>query len=355
MIRLHSILNRLISFNKYLSNSNLIIFSAVFIKSLTQSSLVFYNFFKSVFLPGSLSLLLGILLLNYFSTNFLRALAGWLVIGFIFFWLMSGFNFFIKRYRYGKFTSAIQRFWKRTNAYFWLIEGFLFLLFFYYYINSSKEVNYMFDEASLNQSSLLSLVNFYLTGALLLLLVLYSIFILLNINAFTFKQLLVHLSIVSVFVIFIFLIECYQFYYIISSFYETTWSYLGEEGVWESTEDSAKLRVKQQYFILALIAKYWHFLFIFFSWLFVVFKAYESKRLRYSLFAVNLQNLMLLFILNSLFAVQWFKWAFRRFYDSMYFWFFADLNSWTLYTSASETSNFFLTMNLFIKCWVYTV
>lgn len=80
----------------------------------------------------------------------------------------------------------------------------------------------MFDEASLNQSSLLSLVNFYLTGALLLLLVLYSIFILLNINAFTFKQLLVHLSIVSVFVIFIFLIECYQFYYIISSFYETT-------------------------------------------------------------------------------------------------------------------------------------
>lgn len=76
MIRLHSILNRLISFNKYLSNSNLIIFSAVFIKSLTQSSLVFYNFFKSVFLPGSLSLLLGILLLNYFSTNFLRALAG---------------------------------------------------------------------------------------------------------------------------------------------------------------------------------------------------------------------------------------------------------------------------------------
>ena len=355
MIRLHIILNHLKSFNKYLSNSNLLTFSEVFTKAFTQSILVFYNFFKSVFLPGGLAILLGILLLNYFSTNFLRALAGWLVIGFIFFWLMSGFNFFIKRYRYGKFTSAIQRFWKRTNAYFWLVEGFLFLLFFYYYINSSKEVNYMFDEASLNQSSLLSAVSFYLTSVLLLLLALYSIFILLNINAFTFKQLLVHLSIVSVFIIFIFLIECYQFYYIISSFYETTWSYLGEEGVWESTEDSVKLRIREQYFILALIAKYWHFLFIFFSWLFVVFKAYESKRLRYSLFAVNLQNLMLLFILNSLFAVQWLKWVFRRFYDSVYFWFFADFNGWTLYASASETSNFFLTMNLFIKWKVYMV
>jgi hypothetical protein len=291
----------------------------------------------------------GVLLLNYFSTNFIRALAGWLVVGFIFFWLMSGFNFFIKRYRYGKFTSAIQRFWKRTNAYFWLIEGFLFLLFFYYYLNSSQEVNYMFDEASLNQSRLVALVAFYLTGALLLLLILYSVYVLLNINAFTFKQLLVHFTVISVWIIFIFLVECYQFYYIVTSFYETTWTYLGDEGVWVASVDSAKLRVKQQYFVLALIAKYWHFLFIFFSWLFVVFKAYEGRRLRYSLFTVNLQNLMLLFLLNSLFAVQWLKWVFRRFYDSMYFWFFADLNNWSLYTSASEASTLFATMNLFVK------
>jgi hypothetical protein len=79
----------------------------------------------------------------------------------------------------------------------------------------------MFDEASLNQSRLLSLVAFYITGALLLLLILYSIFILLNINAFTFKQLLVHVTVVSICIIFIFLVECYQFYYIITSFYET--------------------------------------------------------------------------------------------------------------------------------------
>jgi hypothetical protein len=76
MIRLHIILNHLKSFNKYLSNSNLLTFSEVFTKAFTQSILVFYNFFKSVFLPGGLAILLGILLLNYFSTNFLRALAG---------------------------------------------------------------------------------------------------------------------------------------------------------------------------------------------------------------------------------------------------------------------------------------
>lgn len=350
MIRLQNIIQRLVSFVKNFNSTGSLAFISNLNKAITEGSLVFYSFFKNVFLAILLSMLLGVLLLNYFSTNFLRALAGWLVIGFIFFWLMSGFNFFIKRYRYGKFTAAIQRFWKRTNAYFWLIEGFLFLLFFYYYLNSSQEVNYMFDEASLNQSRLLSLVTFYITGALLLLLILYSIFILLNINAFTFKQLLIHVAVISVCIIFIFLVECYQFYYIITSFYETSWTYLGEEGVWLATVESAKLRVKQQYFILALIAKYWHFLFIFFSWLFVVFKAYEGRRLRYSLFTVNLQNLMLLFLLNSLFAVQWLKWVFRRFYDSMYFWFFADLNNWSLYTSASETSIFFSTMNLFVKC-----
>ena len=348
MIRLQKGFASLIAFWREISFSKLFPGFNKFLVSLWQALVVFYSFFKTVIVAGVLAVYLGVLLLNYFSTNFLRSLAGWLVVGFLFFWLMSGFNFFIKRYRYGKFTSAIQRFWKRTNAYFWLIEGFLFLLFFYYYINSSQEVAYMFDEGSLNQSKLIALVSFYLTGAFLLLLILYSVYVLLNINAFTFKQLLVHFTVISLCIIVIFLLECYQFYYIITSFYETTWVYQGEEGVWVAAVDSPKLRVKQQYFLLALIAKYWHFLFIFFSWLFVVFKAYESKRLRYSLFSVNLQNLILLFLLNSLFIVQWIKWACRRFGDGVYFWFFADINNWCLFNSADELSNFFLVMNLFV-------
>ena len=35
-----------------------------------------------------------------------------------FYWLLSGFTFFVKKYQYRYFTSAIQRFWKRTFALF---------------------------------------------------------------------------------------------------------------------------------------------------------------------------------------------------------------------------------------------
>lgn len=307
---------------------------------------VFYRAIKNLVLPLVVSIFLGILLLNYFSVNFLKNLAAWLVVGLIFFWLMSGFNFFVKRYRFGKYTSPIQRFWKRANAYFWLIEGFLFLLFFYYYLNSSQEVYYFFDEANLNQPQLLSLTSFYFSNILLLLLIFYSIFIILNLNSYNFKQLLTHLTVVTLGIIFIFLLECYQFYYIISMFYESTWAYSGENGVWGLTVDSPKLRAKQQYFILALIAKYWHFLFIFFSWLFVVFKSYEQRRIHYTLFGVNLQNLMLLLLLNVLFVANWVKWIIRRFYDISYYWFFADLNNWTTSVTAEELLTFFQFINV---------
>ena len=302
---------------------------------------IFYKGMRSVLLPIFLSIILGIILLNFFSTNFLRNVGVWIIVGLIFFWLISGFNFFLKRYRFGKYTSSIQRFWKRTNAYFWLIEGFLFLLFFYYYLNSSQEVYYMWDEANLNQHQLLSLTSFYMSSFILISLIMYSFFLLLNLNSYSFKQLLIHLTIITLGIIFIFLLECYQFYYIITLFYENVWNYLGEDSVWQLDVDSPKIRAKQQYFVLALIAKYWHFLFIFFSWLFVVFKSFEQKRIHYSLFGVNLQNLILLLLLNSLFVINWLKWIFRRFYDMVYYWFFTDQNMWFSYETADTLFNFF--------------
>ena len=48
----------------------------------------------------------------------------------IFYWLFAGFTFFLKKYRYRYFTSSLQRFWKRCFAIFWLLEFFLFFVYF---------------------------------------------------------------------------------------------------------------------------------------------------------------------------------------------------------------------------------
>lgn len=301
----------------------------------------FYKGCKTLLLPIFISALLCIILIDYYNINFIRQIASWAVVGLIFFWLMSGFNFFLKRYRFGKFTSAIQRFWKRTNAYFWLIEGFLFCLFFYYYLNSSQEVFYFFDESNLNQTGLTSLSSFYASSIVLFFLIFYSLFLMLNLSNFVYKQQILHLKIITILFVYIFLIECYQFYYVITLFFEMTWDFDGLSNVWSLDWRTPKIRVRNQYFVLALIAKYWHFLFIFFSWLFLILKSFEQKRLHYTLFGVNVQNCILLFLLNLLFNIYWLKWLFRRYYDVVYYWFFVDINNWSFLNLTTEFFNFF--------------
>lgn len=309
-----------------------------------------YLGFKSLILPLIVTLTLLVILVDFYNINFTRQIAIWFVVGMLFFWLMSGFNFFLKRYRFGKFTSAIQRFWKRTNTYFWIVEGYLFLLFFYYYLNSSQEVLYFVDDINLSQNFITNLKTFYISSLLLLFLIFYCLFVLLNISSFNFKQAFSHLVVVTIFFIYGFLLESYQFYYVLTSFFELNWEFIEETKTWVLDFNAPWVRVKSQYFTLALIAKYWHFLFIFISWLFAMFKFYETKNVTYTLLGVNLQNYMLLFILNLLFNANWLKWLTRRHADEVYFWFFTDFNHWVVKVFIQEIYTFLESLYFLIKC-----
>lgn len=301
--------------------------SDVFYKFFTQSVLVFYNFFKTTIVAVSLAVIYFIYTIFFFKIQFLKQLSVWFVIGMLYFWLMSGFNFFLKRYQYGKFTSSIQRFWKRTNTYFWLIEGFLMLLFFYYYLNSSQEPLYMYDYSALNQEYLVSL-HVIGTNVILLSLVIYFMyFTLLRINSNSWTQLNLYLLIISTFIFFSFFIETYQFYYVLSTFSEKLWVFNEDENLWGIDTDSPILRTKHQYLMVCLIAKYWHFLFIFLSWVFFLIKSFERRKVTYVLFGANLQNMLILYALNFACYLQWFKWIYRRFFDLPYTWFMTNVDN----------------------------
>lgn len=178
--------------------------SNFFFKNITLNLLVFYNFFKTVLVAILLMVVYFLYTIFFFKIQFLKQLSVWFVIGMLYFWLMSGFNFFVKRYQYGKFTSQIQRFWKRTNTCFWLIEGFLILLFFYYYLNSSQEPLYMYDYSALNQEYLVSLHTIGLNIILLALVIYFMYFTLLRLNSNSWTQVNLYLIIISVFIFFSF-------------------------------------------------------------------------------------------------------------------------------------------------------
>jgi hypothetical protein len=41
---------------------------------------------------------------------FNKIVAFWVIFGMVAYWLLSGFVFFVKKYQYSKYTTAIQRF-----------------------------------------------------------------------------------------------------------------------------------------------------------------------------------------------------------------------------------------------------
>ena len=73
-----------------------------------------------------------------------------------FYWLVSGFVFFFKKYQYRYFTSAIQRFWRRSFTIFWAIEGCIFVIFLYLTLNANQEPVYMYDNSQIYKTHLFS-------------------------------------------------------------------------------------------------------------------------------------------------------------------------------------------------------
>lgn len=84
----------------------------------------------------------------------------WFALGMFSYWLISGFVFFVKKYRFTKYTSAIQRFWRRSYILFWLIESCLLVVFIYLTLNATQETSYMLDQISVFKNHLFSWKSF---------------------------------------------------------------------------------------------------------------------------------------------------------------------------------------------------
>lgn len=262
--------------------------------------------------------------LFYLQIELTKQLALWYVVGILCYLLIITFNNFLNKYKYGKFTSAIQRFWKRTSIVFWLVEGFLFVIFFYYFLNSSQEPIYMHDYTSLNQEILIQLDTSYKNMILISLSIYLCYLLLLNVNYLTYYQSLFLLALISYTITYMLYVESYQFVYTVCLFADKLWIFEPSTQIWILECEYNNLRVKQQYFVLCLIAKYWHFIFIFVSWFFFVIKCIEVGKLNYNLLGYNVQNLLILYVLNLFCLIQWVKILFKKFLEIIFYWFYVQ-------------------------------
>lgn len=273
-----------------------------------------------------LGLVLG--LTSFYYLTYIRLLPfnkiifEWILVIMFLYWLMSGFVFFIKKYQYSKFTSVIQRFWKRTYILFWLIESGVFLVFFYITLNAPEEPVYMYDQIKLFKTHLFSWRLFLVKLVPVITLIILSYYLILSIKWTTFSKQVPFIVAITLILIYVFWLEFYQFFHIINFYENLVWSFDADEFLWNLDAEFKRTRIVNNVVTICLLAKFWHLVFIFVFWIFFVLRINEIGRIRYALLAANSQNFIILYMMSWLYMYPWLKFAFRRHLETPYYWYF---------------------------------
>lgn len=248
----------------------------------------------------------------------------WFVLGMFSYWLISGFVFFIKKYRFTRFTSAIQRFWRRSYILFWLIESCLLLVFFYLTFNASQESSYMLDQVQVFKTHLFSWRAFLPKLFLVTALVILGYILLLNVKFNIFKKNIPMIMLITVLLTYLLWIEFYQIYHVSNFYANLFWSYDVDDRLWSLESDARRTRIVNHYVMILFLLKFWHIVFIYIFWIFFVLRTNELERIRYPIYSANFQNFIILYIMSWIFMYPWIKFVLHRFIEMPYFWFYIN-------------------------------
>ena len=234
------------------------------------------------------------------------------------------FILIIKKYQYSKFTSVIQRFWKRTYILFWLIESGVFVTFFYLTLNASEEPTYMYDQMKLYKTHLFSWRWFLVKLIPLLTLIILGYFTQLSLKWNIFSKQSSILLALTLLLTYLLWLEFYQFFHVVNFYGNLVWVYDYDEFLWNLELEFRRTRLANNYVAVCLMAKFWHLVFIFVFWIFFILRVNEIGRVRYPLFVANLQNFIILYIMSWLYMYPWLKFIYRPHLDTPYYWFFLN-------------------------------
>lgn len=265
----------------------------------------------------------------------------WVGLSMLLYWLLSGFVFFVKKYQFSRYTSVIQRFWRRSYILFWLIESGLLLVFFYLMINSSQESFYMFDQGYFLKTHLFSWKLFLFKCILVVSLITYSYLLLLNLKWSTFNKNILNLAFLTVLLLYLVWAEFYQIYWVSNFYANFSWLYDVDESVWSLEFDGRRTRILNHYIMVLFLLKFWHIVFIFGCWVFFLLRSNELEVITYPLYSFNFQNFIILFLMMWLFMFPWFKQTYHWVMEIPYFWFYVDTHISFVKIIVSDIYNFY--------------
>lgn len=314
---------------KQISNNNFYVFNnKVGLSSLSQTYLYglrsIWKHLRLWVLPTTIALLFIYYSFFLKSLPFAKVVFGYIIIGNLFYLLISGFVFFIKKYQYRLYTSVIQRFWRRTLIIFWAIEGSLFICFVYLILNANQEPVYVYDNIQIYKTHFYSWRFFLVKVILSTLLIVLTYIMLLSLKWNTFTKTNNIALIITVILLYVSWLEFYQFFHLMNCYGTANWVYDFSEHLWNLELEFKRTRIVNHYVTIGLVAKFWHIVFALVFWVFFILRGVESSRYRYPLLSANLQNFVIIYIMSWLYMYPWFKYVFRKSMDMPYFWFFVN-------------------------------
>ncbi len=258
------------------------------------------------------------------SLPFSKVVFGYILAANLFYLLISGFVFFIKKYQYRLYTSAIQRFWRRTLIIFWAIEASLFITFLYLILNANQEPVYVYDNVQLYKTHFYSWRYFLLKIFLSALLVVLVYVMLLSLKWNTFTKVNNISLLITVILLYVAWLEFYQLFHLMNCYGTSNWVYDFSEHLWNLELEFKRTRIVNHYVTIGLVAKFWHVVFAIVFWVFFILRGLESSRYRYPLLSANLQNFLIIYIMSWLYMYPWLKYVARKALDMPYYWFFVN-------------------------------
>lgn len=279
------------------------------------------------------------------SLPFLKLCFIYFLVASLFYLLISGFVFFFKKYQYRYYTTAIQRFWRRTLIIFWAIEGCLFLVFFYLTVNANQEPIYMYDNIQFYKTHLFSWRFFLLKILPTIIIIIITYFTILSLNFFTFTKISNMVLLITVIILFIAWSEFYQFFHLLNYYGTLNWVYDIEDHLWNLEAEFKRTRIINHYTTICLVAKFWHVVFAVIFWIFSILRFLESERYRYPLFSANLQNFIIIYIMSWLYMYPWLKYTFRKILDMPFYWFFVNNRKLGFFLFFNDCKLYFYTLS----------
>lgn len=314
----------------------------------------FINLYRYALLPLIFCLVVVFSLISMKSAGIFKFLMAWFCVFFFYYLLISGFVFFFKKYRFSKFTGAIQRFWKRSFIIFWSLELFLFAIYAYLLFNSNYEPFYIYDNAQVFKTHLVSFRSFFFKVVFIYFIVVVFYSTLMSLRYTSSVNLYPNVILCTFVLLLAIWQEFYQFFYIISFYSDISWIYDLEDHSWYTEKELKRTRIPNHYTHVFLILKFWHLIFILIFWFFTISHSIVNSRFRYPTMGALFQNLLIFYCMYWLIFYPNIKYILSKFMCYQYYWFFTNTNKFFMNVFFLDFSTYLGNLFTWFKPYTYS-